>query len=257
MKETINIKKWLIISDLQIPFEDVKALSAVEKYMAAHRWDGLLYIGDFLDFDMISSFNVGKPRLTQNRYIEGDYAHANKILDRHQAIVRKRNPKAKFVLLEGNHEERITRFIDSIPALQGTLEVENGLRLEERGIEWIQCWSKGEVYKIGHATFTHGLYTNKYHAAKMLDAEAASIFYGHTHDMMCIPRTRRDKNDLQVGQSLGCLCEIEQSYMKGKPSNWNQGFGVFFFYPDGTYTYYTPRIFSGRFIGPDGVNYEG
>src|ERR1043165_3293790 len=237
-----DIETWIIIPDLQIPFEDPRSLSAVEKYMATHRWDGLLYIGDFLDFDMVSAFNIGKLRVTQNRYIEDDYVYANKILDRHQAIVRKKNPKAKFVMLEGNHEERIERFIDSVPALQGMLEVENGLGLKQRKIEWIRSWSRGEVYRIGKASFTHGLYTNKYHAAKMLDAEAASIFYGHTHDMMCFPRSRRDKADLQVGQSLGCLCEIEQSYMKGKPSNWQQGFGVFFFLPDGSYTYYTPRI---------------
>jgi hypothetical protein len=251
----MKIESWLICPDLQIPFEDPKALAVFEKFMAAHRWDGLLYIGDFLDFDMVSAFNVGKPRLTQNRYIDGDYKYANKVLDRHQAIIRKRNPRAKFVLLEGNHEERIERFIDSVPALQGTLEVETGLRLRERKIEWVRSWSRGEIYKIGKASFTHGLYTNQYHAKKMLDAEAASIFYGHTHDMMCIPRSRRDKHDLQVGQSLGCLCDIEQSYMKGKPSNWQQGFGVFHFLPDGTFTYYTPRIIDHRFVGPDGVLY--
>src|ERR1043166_4590893 len=121
-----EIESWLICRDLQVHFEHPKALAVFEKYMAAHRWDGLLYIGDFIDFDMISSFNFTKPRLTQNRYIESDYAHANKILDRHQAIVRKRNPRAKFVLLEGNHEERIERFLDGIPSLQGLLEVKKG-----------------------------------------------------------------------------------------------------------------------------------
>ena len=43
--------------------------------------------------------------------------------------------------------------------------------------------------------------------------------------------------------------------MKGKPSNWQQGFMVLFLLPNGNYTYYTPRIFNHQFIGPDGVLY--
>lgn len=59
-----------------------------------------------------------------------------------------------------------------------------------------------------------------------------------------------------MGQSIGCLCEYDQAYMKGKPSNWQQGFMVLFLLPNGNYMYYTPRIFDHKFIGPDGVLYE-
>ena len=58
------------------------------------------------------------------------------------------------------------------------------------------------------------------------------------------------------GQSIGCLCERDQAYMKGKPSNWQQGFMVLHVLPGGNYTYYTPRIFNAEFIGPDGVHYH-
>jgi hypothetical protein len=119
------------------------------------------------------------------------YEHANKILNRHHWIVRERNPDAKFVLLEGNHEERIERILDAMPQFEGLLEVKKGLRLDERAIEWVRAWSKGETYRIGNATFTRGLYTIMYHAKKMVDAWGESIFYGHTHDMVnskCIAR---------------------------------------------------------------------
>jgi len=253
----MRIRRWIVLSDLQVPYQDDRSLAAVEKYMAAHRWDGYIQIGDFMDFDSISSFNKQAPRRKEGKRIFRDFETANAILDRHQRIIRKRNPKAEFVLLEGNHEERVERWLDENPEFDGFFDVPRLLRLAERRIKWVRSWSRGEVFKVGKASFTHGLYTNQYHAKKMLDAEAASIFYGHTHDMMCIPRSRRDKEDLQVGQSLGCLCEMEQSYMKGKPSNWQQGFGVFHFLPDGTYTYYTPRIINHRFVGPDGVLYGG
>lgn len=246
------------MSDLQLPFHDQKALNAVEKYMARHSWTGYLNIGDFLDFDQISSFNKENLRALENRRIWKDYEIGNEILNRHQLLVWENNPYAKFVLLEGNHEERMERYLNANPQFEGMIEVEVGLQLKARGFEWIRSWSKGEVYTIGKANFLHGNYTNQYHPAKMAQKYGDSVFYGHTHDMMSHSiASKLTPGKVHVGQSIGCLCEREQSYMKGKPSNWEQGFAVFHFLEDGTYTYYTPRIFNGRFIGPDGVLYDG
>lgn len=252
-----DIKKWIVLSDMQIPYQDDHALAAVEQYMAAHRWDGYIQIGDFLDFDSISSFNFGKPRALRDRYLSTDFEVANKILDRHQRIVRKRNTKAKFVLLEGNHEERVERYLDQNPQFEGLLDIQKLLHLNERGFKWVRSWSKGETYKVGKATFIHGNYTNTYHPAKMATKYGDNIFYGHTHDMMChAVANHLNPDKVHVGQSIGCLCIRDLSYMKGQPSNWQQGFMVLFVKPDGTFTYYTPRIFGGAFIGPDGVEYS-
>jgi predicted phosphodiesterase len=250
------IRRWIVSGDYQIPFHDVKALAVFEKYMANHVWDGYLHLGDLMDMDTISGFNKGKPGNVEGRYIVDDFAMTNKMLDRHQQIVWENNPYAKFVLLEGNHEERIDRFISENPVFKGDLDLEKKLRLKDRGFEWVRAWSKGEVFRIGKASFVHGEAASGNHAKKMAEKEDGSIFYGHTHDMICWPVVRRDKTKPHVGQSLGCMCQLEQSYMRGKPSNWQQGFGVFHFLADGTYTYYTPRIINGRFIGPDGVLYS-
>lgn len=251
-----KISRWIILPDMQIPYHDEKSLAAVENYIAAHRWDGWLQIGDFLDFDTISSFNYGKPRITANRYLNEDIEMANEILDWHQNLVRSNNKQAKFVLLEGNHEERVERWLDANPQFEGILSVPKMLRLKERGITWVPSWSLGETYSIGKAVFSHGLYTNKYHAEKMVNAWGQSIFYGHTHDMQCVPKAFKRKDDLIVGQSIGCLCEYEQTWMKGKPTNWQQGFMVLHVMPNGNFTYYTPRIINHQFIGPDGVLYK-
>jgi hypothetical protein len=62
------------------------------------------------------------------------------------------------VLIEGNHDQRILRYIDAHPATEGMLEVPIALELDRRGIDWIPFWSKGDVYKIDKATFGHGRY---------------------------------------------------------------------------------------------------
>ncbi len=242
---------------MQVPYHDVRSLAAVEKYMAAHRWDGYLNIGDFLDFDCISSFNKNAPRRKEGKRLWKDIAIANDILDRHQAMVRANNRHARFVLLEGNHEERLERWLDENPEWEGYADLRPLLRLAERDIQWVRSWSKGETFKVGKATFLHGNYTNQYHPAKMATKYGDSVFYGHTHDMMNhAVASHLNPNKVHVGQSIGCLCEREQSYMKGKPTNWQQGFMVLFLLPDGNYTYYTPRIFNHKFVAPDGVLYE-
>lgn len=241
---------------MQIPYQDELSIMAVEKYMAAHRWDYYGNIGDFLDFDTISSFNKGKPK-NQMRPIWEDIKQANNMLDRHQAIIRKKNRKAEFFILEGNHEERLNRWLEENPTFEGMWSVPQLLKLKERDIEWIPSWSKGAFKRIGKANFLHGNYTNQYHPAKMATKYGDNVFYGHTHDVMShTVANHLSPEQSHVGQSIGCLCERNLSYMKGQPSNWQQGFAVFFFKENGTFTYYTPRIFNHQFVGPDGVLYH-
>lgn len=249
--------KVIVLPDTQIPFHDGPAMRAVEAYLADERWDEWLQVGDFMDFDQISKFNKNAPRKLEGRTIEDDYKVANALLDRHQALVRKNNPKAKFTLLEGNHDLRIEKLIDEQPQLKGTLEVETNLRLKQRGIKWVKCYSKGELYKLGKAYFHHGLYTSQSHAKKMVDNFGTNIFYGHTHDIQSHSKVQWGKNKTLVGQSLGCLCRYDLDYIKDNPSNWQHSVTTFYFLPDGYFSYYVSRIFNGRFVAPNGKVYTG
>lgn len=253
----MRLQRWLIVPDMQVPYHDKRSLAALEKYMAEERWDGVLYLGDFIDLDCISSHNKERLREVEGKRIFKDYEIANEILDRHQRIVRSKNKDAQFVLLEGNHEYRMERYIDANPQMEGMIEVELGLRLKERRIKWVRAWSKGDIYTIGKANFTHGQYTTQYHAAKMVNNYGDNIFYGHTHDVMTYSRVMRGRDKTIVGQSLGCLCQYELSYIKKNPTNWQQAFGVFYFMPSGHFTYYVPRIFNHKFVAPNGKIYEG
>lgn len=251
-----NIYRVVVLSDMQIPYQDERSLNVVERYIEDHRWDELIWIGDFMDFDYLSRFNKDSPRKLEGKRMKNDYAYAGMIMDRQIAAATKKNPNCKFTLLEGNHEFRVEDTIDKFPMLEGWVEVPTGLRLAERGVRWVKSWSKGKIYKIGKANFVHGLYVNQYHAKKMVDTFGANIFYGHKHDVMCISKILKGKDKTVVGQSLGCLCEYEQSYMKGRPSDWQQAFGIFYFKPNGDFTYYVPRIFKNSFISPEGELYD-
>lgn len=247
----------LVIPDVHVPYHDVRSLTALEGYMKDTRFDEVIYIGDFLDFAQISRFNKGSPK-EESRTLSEDYKIAGKILDRHISIIRANNKKAKFTLLEGNHEERIERWVAQYPQVEHMIEVPVGLKLGERGINWIRSFSKGELYKVGKAYFTHGLYTNQYHAQKMVNNFGVNIYYGHTHDHQSFSKIFKGKDKVVEGMSLGCMCELEQSYMHGRPHNWQQGFGVFQFDKDTGYFNRTfIGIFNHSFISPTGKLYSG
>jgi Calcineurin-like phosphoesterase. len=250
------LQRWIVLPDMQVPYHDPITLRAVERYMAAHRFDGYVNLGDLCDFNEISSYNDGAPGRVTER-IDSTFRAVNEILDRHQAIIRKRNPAARFVLLEGNHDYRATAYTEKHPELGKTLNVPLNLRLREREFEWVPSWSKGKLFKLGNAYFTHGLIVSRYHAANMAARFGVCIYYGHTHDVMEFPIVLHGADKTIVGKSLGCLCRYDQKYLKGAPTNWQQAFAVFYVLPDGFYTEHTMRIFKHRFVGTDGVVYDG
>lgn len=165
----------LVLPDLHAPYHDIRTVAAVEKLLAASPWDEIIQIGDFMDFDCVSSHNIGKLRTIEGKTVAGDYRVANRLLDRWQKLA----PKARWTILEGNHDERILRYIDANPQMAGSLEVPVGLHLIDRGIKWIPSWSTGEIYTLGNANFIHGKYINEHHAKKHVSRFGVNIFYGH------------------------------------------------------------------------------
>ena len=247
----VKIKRVLVLPDLHVPMECIRSLKTVEEVMADHKWDEIIQLGDFLDMNSISSHNDGKPGNVEGETLAGDFAAANAILDRWQRIA----PKAKFTILEGNHEERILRYLSKYPPLKGQIEVPINLHLKKRGINWVPSWSEGKLYKVGNAYFHHGLYTNDHFAKKMVTQFGVTTFFGHTHSFQSYTYPQYGKGRVLMGQSLGCLCR-PQPYMKGVPDRWEQGFAALTFLGDDFYTPNVVRIFRHRFWF-EGKVYQG
>lgn len=250
------VQRWIVLPDVHLPHQDFKTMAAVEAFMSQYSFDGWLCLGDLLDFNEISRFNEDAPR-RKTELVQETFDAGNTFLDRHQKIIRKNNPKARFVYLEGNHEYRVEDYMDKHLELSGLLDVSKNLRLEERGIEWIRSWSKTEMFNLGNAFFHHGLYTNTHHAMKMAQRFGKCIYFGHTHDVSEASLAHLGSDKTIVGKSLGCLCDYNQVYTKGNPTNWQQSISVFYIYPDGFYTEHTMRIFKHRFTTMDGTTYDG
>lgn len=255
------IKRVLVLPDPQLrpayggvpTGEDTQTLKAVERYVRDHRWDEVVLLGDFLDLDCLSSHNHGKPLLVEGRRLQLDYDHGQRFLDKWQDLTY----PAKWTIIEGNHEFRAVRYAEAFPAMQGSVEVPNGLDLKGRDIKWVPFWSEGKLHQIGNAYFGHGRFTNEHHAKKNLGVYGVPFYYGHTHDVQEASVTRYGDDKTICAKSMGCLCRYNQPYLQGRPSKWQQAFGVFHFQTSGFFNDYIVKIFDHGFISPEGQVYRG
>jgi hypothetical protein len=227
-----RLAQWIIVPDVHASVSgehDGDSLATVERFMQSKRFDGYLNLGDLCDFGIISTHNANRLREIEGGRIMDEYKIANDILSRHESIVRTNNPNAEMVLLEGNHDYRIERYMDAHPELSGMLEVEKVLRLRERGIQYVKSWSEGKIFELGRCWFSHGLFCNEHHAKKMLQRFNHSIAYGHTHDLQMYSSHAYRPQDVLIAASLGCLCRIPQRWCRGAPTKWSQAVTEFQF----------------------------
>ena len=57
----MKIKRWLVISDLQVPYHHEAAVKNVVKLARREKFDSVLVVGDEIDFQSISKWAEGTP----------------------------------------------------------------------------------------------------------------------------------------------------------------------------------------------------
>lgn len=119
---------------------------------------------------------------------------------------------------------RVQRYLDKNPEMEGIIEVPIVLNLKERGIDYYRL---NTYYHLGHIYFTHGLYTNEFHAKKTLMNVGKNIVTGHLHTNQTYMMSMMFQKPI-MAYSMPCLCNKKPDYMKNRPSNWMSGFGVMY-----------------------------
>ena len=251
----------LVLSDVhdEPDHTDWRTLNPVLDYASTQRWDEVIFLGDFLNMDCISFFNKGKPRLTEGMTLDDTFKHGQKTLDKIEKATRAKNKKVKFTFLLGNHCDRAERLIDEMPTFRGIAEVQQGLRLKERGYKVIDNWRKGEVHIIGKLLFTHGLRSAPDNHAKMMVDRYSGycVMYGHWHCVQEYSKIKFGDDNALFGVCVGTLGTYRPEYMGQRPSAWQQAFAEVTFRPDGFFNHFVTRIFDHAFVAPNGQFYKG
>ena len=206
-----------IVCDIHIPYHDYTALKTALRYLYEYEIDTLILNGDVVDF-MSVSFWERKP---ERRNLQAERDLVLKALDR----LRKIFPDAEIIYKEGNHEERLERYLmRKAPELYGLeeLRVENFLRLDEFGITYV-----GEKKRIeaGELDIIHGheyrSFASVNIAISFLRKSFRNILLGHFHRKQeDTKKTVRD--ELSGAWVVGALCDLKPDY---SPNNeWTHGF---------------------------------
>lgn len=125
------MKTHLFIPDTQVtPDTPTDHLTWIGKYIIDQKPDVIIQIGDFADMESLSSYDKGKRSFEGRRYIRDIDAARKAMAELLQPMedynaMRTKNKKSQYRpemhLTLGNHENRITRAVESQAELDGTL----------------------------------------------------------------------------------------------------------------------------------------
>lgn len=246
--------KVLVLSDEQIPFHDEHVIVAVHRYLRDLQPDAIIHNGDMLDLPgLATKFTRKNADLGR---LDKDLAIAKAMLTEERKLA----PRAKIIVLEGNHEDRLRLYVQENaselePLLADQLSLARMLALP--GVEWRGGYSAGNAYwEHGGLVITHGSDITFATAGKTMLLREGSVIYGHTHHADMYAFSNR------LGQhrawSFGCLCNVTGANMpprgsKSQYANWQQGFGLVHF-GRRVYNVYDIAV-NGGFVSPDGKEY--
>lgn len=218
--------------------------------------DEIVIGGDLADCGgfLAQHHTLGYVAETQYTY-EEDIAVANSFLD----SIQKAAPSAAIQMLEGNHENRVERWIitetlrnfrDSV-YLRKLLGPQFLLKLTKRGIRYFarneihgSCRQPGFVKK-GKCFFVHEISSAQNAAAEALRKAACNIVYFHTHRADGKIGFRPGVGNIGAWNP-GCLCELRPMWQHTRPNDWTHGYGVQLVAPSGNFLHINVPIVDGQ-----------
>lgn len=207
----------VVNSDQHFPFEQKVCIKLSRQFIRDLQPGAVHLLGDIIDFYTISRFSRDpNRRLTLQGEIDSASAYCEGVRDD--------APKADIFYSEGNHENRLTRYLHSEAkelASLSCLNLPSLLGLDRLGIKYVEA---NKPYKIGHLLYTHGEIVRKHSgmtASAHIDKYGCSVIHGHTHRLGSYYRTTM--SDTHGGWENGCLC-APPTYMNSP--NWQRGFSV-------------------------------
>lgn len=216
--------KTLVIGDAHVDqYQDLRRFRALGEYIRDTKPDNIVAIGDFMSMNCLSAWDKDKRKKMEGQRYEDEIYAGNYALD----IMGKVPKNTHLVFLEGNHEERLKRYLDYDPTFDGHVSIAKDLRLYERGWEWVDYKCD---YVINGVSFTHcpingvgRAIGNPSVAQKALKLYHNSVVFGHTHTLDHAAEHRHGGAHLQQALSVGCFFEHVDEYAQGSITNYWRG----------------------------------
>lgn len=249
------IHRTVVAPDIHTPLHDepsIKALLDFIKWFKPHRF---VQLGDFCDFNSLSSYDLHKTG--EFVYLEDELDAANALLDRFDKALPK---KCEKFMVGGNHEDRYPAFLakwmffpDRVSKSLRKFSESWGDEYNLSKRKWKWC-DYGGYFKFGKLTYTHGWASGP---SAPLDLSrrfpGQNVLAGHTHQHSVYGCLNEDGLPIEV-ETIGTLSRFDLAYLRGKPPyNWTRGFSHIFTMGNGVFTKRFTHIIQGRFVEADRV----
>lgn len=226
----------VVLPDTHFGMEDPRAIAVALGVIQEAQPDVIVHLGDLVDAYWLSRFDKDPTNATR---LQDELDAARVFL--HQ--VAQLAPRAHRVLLEGNHEQRLTRAIWGMPgtaaeigkltAFREAITWPRLLDLERIGWTWIPESQQSKIEILPGLITKHGTVVRKWSA---LSAQgewqrySVSGVSGHTHRLGAFYHA--DRNGSHVWVECGCLCSTDPEY--AMDPDWQQGLVVITWSEDAT-----------------------
>ena len=215
-----NIKKWLILGDLHIPYHSKQAIEITIKFSKEQGCDGIIYNGDIIDCYQLSKFEKDPTKRTFKSELE----MTKEIIGIINNYIQ---PKAWY-FKEGNHEKRLISFLlHRAPELFDMPQFSMS--------EFLKIEANGGIYVHNTNPITYNnlsiLHGHELGGASSAVNPARGLFL---KSLECTAENHYHRNSEHVEPtltgkvietwSIGCLCDLRPDYA---PFNkWNHGFAI-------------------------------
>jgi len=179
-----------------------------------------------------------------------EFEWGNECLDRLQKVFN------EIIFIEGNHDWRYRNFKDSFApsAYAHNFDYLSKLELTKRGIdylyynEWLDWGDKLSI--------THGMYHGTTCHKKHYEASGSkNVIFSHVHSYDC--KSFQVRGDTRNSVSLPAMCNLNPEYIKGRETNWSNGYGQILMRSDSTFNLNIFQVWDKKLILPCGKLIEG
>lgn len=201
----------LVLPDIHLGHQARSALRCALRVYHHYKPETVLILGDMLDAHSFSSYPA-TPGETRAHYLRDEIEPAKVLLEELSTYGN------EIIYLEGNHEERVRRWLLAQTDVAELILPE--VLLARDNLTWVPYKS---YHVQGSWVFAHGTTTCKDAARKHLDHfPGYSVCFGHTHRAQHVVRRCPVTNKTRHGICPGTLSELQPIWCHG-PTTWSHG----------------------------------
>lgn len=231
--------KILIFTDCHVgPDQSLLRFDKLAQHILVKKPDVIVQLGDFITIDSLSNWDMNKRLVMEGRRYNEDIAAGrraiNKIFDpifeynKQCARMHIKQYKPIIHWFLANHEDRVQRYVEQNPQLQGHVDVIKDLGLNKLPVNIVE--NKDYIEQNG-ILFTHSpvnaagkLVSGKYSAFRVSDLVSMSTIFGHVHRLEQIGLHRHGSGKLIQILSCGAFFDKPDAYTEGSTENYWRGF---------------------------------